>query len=195
MNKEGILINLIKKIKNFFLSLNNKQKLFIAIVLVTLLFILVNLASQKSDSNINSIDYLNITGSNLYTLSYVIEDKDLYVTLKSVADDFISMCLGYKKDENNEKFTSKYIYNYVLDTKYKNFISKRNFSNIVDDFEKNMKLIIDKNYSLIPSDIVEYNNGYYLVKYEYEIDDVMIQKYIGIILDDVNQKYYIWYLE
>lgn len=185
-----------KRLKVILSNLNNKQKLLLAIAFALLMVFIVNILIGSNSRRLGeSIDYKNISGENLYTFSNIIEDENIYVTIKSISDDFISTCLGYKKNEDNEKINSDEIYNTFLENEYKKNISKGKFEKEVEELVSNVKKVNENNFSLIPKNITEYKENYYLVKYEFKFDEELLEIYIGIMLDDIDKQYYIWYLE
>ena len=196
MKTKDFIYKVTNRIKSFLSEINAKQKLLISIAFVLLLIFLIKILFENDSDRIGqTIDYSYISAENLYTFSSIIEDKNIYVTVKSITDDFISICLGNTRDENGEMIMPSYIYNSMLISEYKNNISESEFNKKVEEIKNKVKTLNDNNYSLIPDNITEVEENYYLAKYEFNVNEQIISFYIGIMLDELNSQYYIWYLE
>lgn len=196
MKTKDFIYKVTNRIKSFLSEMNAKQKLLISIAFVLLLIFLIKILFENDSDRIGqTIDYSYISAENLYTFSSIIEDKNIYVTVKSITDDFISICLGNTRDENGEMIMPSYIYNSMLISEYKNNISESEFNKKVEEIKNKVKTLNDNNYSLIPDNITEVEENYYLAKYEFNVNEQIISFYIGIMLDELNSQYYIWYLE
>ena len=196
MKTKNFIYKVTNRIKSFLSEMNAKQKLLVSIAFVLLLIFFIKILFENDSDRIGqTIDYSHISAENLYTFSSIIEDKNIYVTVKSITDDFISICLGNTRDENGEMIMTNYIYNSMLISEYKNNISESEFNKKVEEMKNKVKTLNDNNYSLIPDNITEVEENYYLAKYEFNVNEQIISFYIGIMLDELNSQYYIWYLE
>lgn len=183
------LNNIIIKIR----SLSNRKKLIVSILILLLLVILTKIFDNIS-SNVE-IDYEELSNINtIYSLTTSIDDLDIYIQLKSIADDFIVNC-----SENNDDIL-KDIYNSCIYNEYRSYISKTEFINKSHSFYN--KLVEANGYSnmYIPDNIVNYKDNFYILRYVYSFDNnenksEEIECYLGIALDTTKSKYYIWYIE
>ena len=194
MKLKEVVDKSISKIRVFLSNMNSSQKLLITIIFAALVMIVVKLGFENN-SNLAEIDYKVINGEYIYIASSVIDDNDVYVTLKSISDDFISICQGYKRNQNLDKISVEDVYNGVLTNEYKKSIKKKKFKERIEEFTNKINLISENNLSLIPDSITEYKENYYLVRYESSVNDKENNMYLGIMLDSSRQKYYIWYVE
>lgn len=196
MDLIGSLEKFNKKIKIFFNNLNYKQKLLLAIIFLLIMIFLVKVVFGNIVDNRNAVvDYSNTTGEDIYILSSELEDNNLYVILKNIADDIISECLEQKIDNNGKYITIERMYKEILTSNYKKNISKKEFISIAKNVANKYTSIIDNNLEFVPNNITEYSDGYYIVKYDFDINEENTSIYIGIGLDSSNNQYYIWYLE
>lgn len=180
-------------LKNKILNMTNIQKLYLAIIFLIIIFILTKLMSSFNTNTLD-INYKEITGSLLYPLTNEIIDKDVYVQLKSIADEFISICGGnFYKDNTN--VTVEEIYASCLYDEYKRSISKSDFINASNNFYSKLTNdnSVESNY--IPYNITQFKGDFYLVRYNYDIDNSTSECYLGIALSSSENKYYIWFVE
>lgn len=192
MNIKKIIQNFIENVKKFIENLSYKQKLIYSIVFVAVIFIIVKLVFENIIENRNSvIDYKNMNGEDFYILSHELDNDDLYVILKNISDDIIEMCLQKKVDNTGQYITSKKLYNEILTSNYEKNISMKEFSLVVESIVNKYNNIADSYIDVVPSNITEYYDGYYIVTYNSNQESI----YIGIMLDVSNNRFYIWYLE
>lgn len=185
----------IEKIKLVYANMNTNQKLISSIVFLVIMIILVKVLSSVAIKERNGgIDYNNTNGKDISLTLSSITDDDLYVTLKNISDDVISKFLGNQYDKN-KVISVNTIYKEILTSAYTESISKGKFNDIADAFINKINVIKQEYTELIPSNIVEYSDNYYLVKYKYEINEEEIELYIGIAVDTTRNIYYIWYIE
>ena len=185
----------IEKIKLVYANMNTNQKLISSIVFLVIMIILVKVLSSVAIKERNGgIDYNNTNGKDISLTLSSITDDDLYVTLKNISDDVISKFLGNQYDKN-KVISVNTIYKEILTSAYTESISKGKFNDIADAFINKINVIKQEYTELIPSNIVEHSDNYYLVKYKYEINEEEIELYIGIAVDTTRNIYYIWYIE
>lgn len=190
-------MNYIKKIynllKNKIINMTNLQKLYLALVFLVFIFLLTRLMTNISTNTLN-VNYNDVNGGILYPLTNEILDKDIYIKLKSVADEFISICRGNFL-KNNTNITLEDIYEFALYSEYKNSVSKKEFVNKSQEFYNKLISIDPVNQNFVPYNITQYKGDFYLVKYNYTVNDSTFECYLGIALSSSENKYYIWYVE
>ena len=161
----------IEKIKLVYANMNTNQKLISSIVFLVIMIILVKVLSSVAIKERNGgIDYNNTNGKDISLTLSSITDDDLYVTLKNISDDVISKFLGNQYDKN-KVISVNTIYKEILTSAYTESISKGKFNDIADAFINKINVIKQEYTELIPSNIVEHSDNYYLVKYKYEINE------------------------
>ena len=178
------------KIYNGISNLSYKQKFMYSIIGLLILLVITFVITRMSKSGDLDIDYNNVTGDELYTMSNIISDNNIYVQVKEVADNFISV----SSQDSLDNYI-KNIYNYCLTSSYKNSISRRDFINKSKEFNEKVGIMISTNVDIVPDSITQYVDNYYLVKYVINDDNGTQEAYLGIVLDSSTKKYYIWYLE
>ncbi len=186
----------IDEIKRIFSEMNNIQKFISAVVFLIIMIILVNVLSKVIvKDRKNGIDYKHTSGNDICLSLNTIHDDDLYVTLKNISDDIFSIIMGNKYDEQGKEVSITKVYNDIITSSYKQSISKISFNNRVKNIYEKIDLIKSNDITLIPDNILEYSNNYYMLRYRCEMNNETIEIYIGIALDTTRNIYYIWYLE
>ena len=115
------------------------------------------------------------------------------INIKDLTNKYIED--GYDEIYASAKVAQDIILTYLFKSEYKNNISESEFNKKVEEIKNKVKTLNDNNYSLIPDNITEVEENYYLAKYEFNVNEQIISFYIGIMLDELNSQYYIWYLE
>lgn len=190
MNK--IFENVVDYVK----GMKSINKLILSIIAVVVLYFLVKIISNISFSE-TMIDYKNTNGKELVQNSAECKDRDVYVILNDIVENFLAVKIdGYKID--NHKVTLKDFYNYALYDEFKvnmsyfNFKSKaqKMYSKIYNEDIKYKNIPLD---SYIDS-IYTYSNALkmYIVKINTNNGD---DAYIGIKLEENTNNYSIFYIE
>lgn len=196
MNLKNKVEKLINKFFTYINNLNYKQKLLYSIVFAVSIFLIVKIIFENIIGNRNNIiDYKNMNGEDFYLLSYELEDDNLYVILKSIADDIIKECLEQMVDDNGVYVTRERVYNEILTSNYKDSISRREFVTVAENIANKYTNVNNNYIEFIPNNITEYEDGYYLITYNFNINGENVDVYIGVTLDVGSNQYYIWYLE
>lgn len=196
MNLKNKVEKLINKFFTYINNLNYKQKLLYSIVFAVSIFLIVKIIFENIIGNRNNIiDYKNMNGEDFYLLSYELEDDNLYVILKSIADDIIKECLEQMVDDNGVYVTRERVYNEILTSNYKDSISRREFVTVAENIANKYTNVNNNYIEFIPNNITEYEDGYYLITYNFNINGGNVDVYIGVTLDVGSNQYYIWYLE
>lgn len=196
MNLKNKIEKLINKFFTYINNLNYKQKLLYSIVFAVSIFLIVKIIFENIIGNRNNIiDYKNMDGEDFYLLSYELEDDNLYVILKSIADDIIKECLEEMVDDNGVYVTRERVYNEILTSNYKDSISKREFVTVAENIANKYTNVNNNYIEFIPNNITEYEDGYYLITYNFNVNGENVDVYIGVALDVGSNQYYIWYLE
>ena len=196
MNLKNKIEKLINKFFTYINNLNYKQKLLYSIVFAVSIFLIVKIIFENIIGNRNNIiDYKNMDGEDFYLLYYELEDDNLYVILKSIADDIIKECLEEMVDDNGVYVTRERVYNEILTSNYKDSISKREFVTVAENIANKYTNVNNNYIEFIPNNITEYEDGYYLITYNFNVNGENVDVYIGVALDVGSNQYYIWYLE
>ncbi len=189
--------NFIEKIKINIKKMSSKKKLIYSILFLVFMLILYRLiVINDSDSE---IDYSNIiNGESIYSSTTYLEDLDTYAQLNTIANDFILTCSG-RSYMNGKEMSLDSIYKYCTYNGYKKSISKGNFIDKANNFYSKLQNYADSNGNYIPDNIVQYTDNFYLIKYLYadssDDQNSHVECYLGIALDNIRSKYYIWYVE
>lgn len=184
-----------KSILEFLNSLSKTQKIIALSMGVILLILVVNFLSTLSFKQ-TTIDYKNETAASLIAEKEVATDRDLYMTLETITENFLNTHIG-KYQLNNRTIKLKNYYDDVLFDEYKYNRSYSKFKRAANHFYK--KIFVSGKYNEIPLDEVISNVYVYSEPrkmYIVEVNTNTEEKaYIGIKLDDINKLYYIFYVE
>lgn len=188
-------IDAINNIGRFISNLTKTQKIIASLIALVILIISVNFLSTLSFKE-TIIDYKNENASNLIVDKEKLKDRDIYMTLESIVENFLNTNIG-KYKLNNKTIKLKDYYENVLFDEYKYNRSFNKFKKISNKFYK--KIFINEKYNEIPlenivSDIYIYSKErkMYIVEVNTNVDE---KGYIGIKIDDTFNVYYIFYIE
>lgn len=188
-------IDAINNIGRFISNLTKTQKIIVSLIALVILIISVNFLSTLSFKE-TIIDYKNENASTLIVDKEKLKDRDLYITLESIVENFLNTNIG-KYKLNNKTIKLKDYYENVLFDEYKYNRSFNKFKKISNKFYK--KIFINEKYNEIPlenivSDIYIYSKErkMYIVEVNTNVDE---KGYIGIKIDDTFNVYYIFYIE
>lgn len=177
-----------KKISN----LSYKGRFICSIIGLIIVIIITFIFTSIFNNDTFDIDYNNISGYDVYALSSIIYDNDLYAVIKVIADNFI--IASSQIDINKNSIED--IYDYCLLIDYKNSINKKDFINTSKYFYDNVSKKYSSTGDILPDSITQYRENYYIVRYiTYDENANEEESYLGIALSPSNKKYYIWYLE
>ena len=177
-------------------GLSNKQKLIYSIFFVLILIFIVKVIfGVFFNKEQKIIDYNDVMSGNVIQALALYTTNDEYVKVKYSADKFIELCLGEKYTKKGKKIDINKIYQDVLYSEYRDFISKGKFKNSVAIFKEKVNKIKSNNGQLIPESILKYKENFYIVEYSYIANDENISIWLGITLDKIDKLYYIWYIE
>lgn len=184
------------KITEFINSLSKTQLILVALAALIILIIAVNFLSTLSFKE-TIIDYKNETASSLIAEKELLKDRDIYLTLEAITENYLNTYIG-KYKVNNKTMKLKNYYNDVLFDEYKYNRSFRKFKKTANNLYKKV-FVNGKEYNEIPLETIV-NNIYVYSKerdmYIVEINTNTEEKgYIGIKLDDSFKIYYIFYVE
>ena len=188
---DKIKVNINKRISN----LTNVQKLIYSIVfLIVMIFIIKFIFDGILKEKTLGVDYKNTTGNEIYTLSSIISDNDLYAQIKKAGDQFISKAQSISNDALTSKDINE-LYKYCLYSEYKDSISKNKFCEKAKDFYTRLSYKLNTDLEIVPDSITEYREEFYLLKFISYNNEEEFVSYLGIALDSDTKKFYIWYLE
>lgn len=191
MKKEGAINKIVRIISN----LTKTQKIIASLIVLIILMIAVNFLSTLSFKE-TIIDYKNENASTLIQNKEKLKDRDLYITLESIVENFLNTNIG-KYKLNNKTIKLKDYYENVLFDEYKYNRSFNKFKKISNIFFK--KIFVNEKYNEIPLDDVISNVYIYSKErkmYIVEVNTNTEEKgYIGIKIDDTFNIYYIFYIE
>lgn len=188
---------IILSIKNRIEGLSSRNKFFLACIVLAIIIIFSKIIGIFDTTSVIDYDSIN-SGEEIYTVSFSLDDFDKYIQLKTIADDFLLTCSGSNVSDDGNDITLDQLYKYCLYPEYKSQISRNAFIKLSNDFYSKINNI---NISeIVPTNIVEYKDDFYLIRYSInnindESSQSIINLYLGIFLDTINSKYYIWYIE
>lgn len=185
---------IIKSIKNKYQEMTSRQKLIFWIVVVAILILISvlfrNLSNNKSNQE---IDYKGMNGE-IYYLSGSKIDNNTYATIYTISNELKSKFTNigeYKLEKDN--FDS--VYKYIVTSNFSKDYSQKKLFELFKSVYQKIGKSSNANGDVLPDGIVRYNEDYYILRYSYMENDILVNSYIGVYLDTLNNKYYIWYLE
>lgn len=185
----------LKYIDNFYNSLTKTQKIIVSLIILIILMIAVKFLSTLSFKE-TIIDYKNENAYTLIENKEKLKDRDIYITLESIVENFLNTNIG-KYKLNNKTIKLKDYYENVLFEEFKYNRSFNNFKKISNRFYK--KIFVDEKYNEIPLDDIISNVYVYSKEramYIVEVNTNTQEKgYIGIKIDDTFNIYYIFFIE
>lgn len=190
-----------KKIKNFLIeffdNLSKTQKIICALFFLVIMMFLVNLISNVSFKD-TFIDYKNITGESMIENKSLVTDRNVYLILDNIIDNFINTYNGnFYIDDKKVKL--KDFYDNALYNEFKYNMSYSKFKNKVRDLYNKLamneepsdqKIMAENNIECIY--LFSEPRNMYLVKLKSKSNE---SAFIGIELDNNLGKYTIFYLE
>lgn len=195
MNKIAkIKDNITYSIKKRIADMSSKEKLIGCLVLVIVFFILSMILTRIRDNSSQIIDYKTYNGELLYYSGTAI-DNDTFATVNNIANDLIKKYNRFG-DYKVEKKSFKNEYNATVYNEFKDIYSEKKYFKLLKDVYSNIGKSANANGDIIPEGIVRFIDNYYIMRYSYVNENgENIYSYIGICLDTIKMKYYIWYLE
>lgn len=195
MNKiSEIRESMVNFVKSKYSQLTNLQKLVLGIFFVVLFFILTIILGNFRDDLNEEIDYDEYNGEMFYTIGTKI-DNNTYATLNNISNSLIQKYtrLGdYKTEKAN--FYEDYegcVYNL-----FKKKFSEKKYFELIKNVYTNISKSVNVNGDIVPDNILCYKDDFYILKYSYiDEENTTINSYVGLCLDTLNKKFYIWYLE
>lgn len=169
-----------------------KQRLILAICLLLILIfflnLLVNLNKEKT------IDYPKTNIDSLLATALETNDRKTYWTLNNIIVDYI---LSYKNSENSDNVSYVDYYN-CLFGEYADFLGKNGYKKKAEEFLNKFVIASSQEGSMKTNDLIDtcyqdMNNGYYICKLNTAKEGEYA--YIGIILNENQLTYSIFYLE
>ncbi len=184
-----------KKILEFINNLSKTQKIILLLVAIVILIFIVNFMSTLTLKE-TFIDYKNSKAVDLIAEKEIVQDRDLYLTLSTISENFLNTYIG-KYKVNNKVIKLRNYYDDVLFDEYKYNRSFGKFKKAANGLYK--KIFVNGKSNDIPLDEIVSNiyvyseaRKMYIVEMNTNVDE---KAYIGIKLDDVNNIYYIFYVE
>lgn len=184
--------NIIYSIRKKLLKMTKIQKLVVSVIALFVIMIISKVIPNFfKDSELG----YNYQEDDIFTYNLLqssINDNNLFVTLKSIVDDFLGKTNNFY---NGKNITVDDIYKECLTQEYRKNISKNEFKVIYNQIIEKVDKIKLVEGEFIPESITVDSNGDYILKYSNKIDENEIDVYIGLKINDTTKKYYVWYLE
>ncbi len=171
------------KIGKLIKDMSWRNKLIYSIIIVIIFALLFYLIIQGSNSA-NDIEYDYLTSEYINIASSYVSLNE-YAIVKEISDNFIA--------EINSNYSIEEIYRYCIFEEYKEIISGKQLNDKLTEIKSKLSTIVEENSNLLPDHISKYKDNFYIVNFKGVNSEITV--WIGIALDNVNSKYYIWYLE
>lgn len=175
----------------YFMELDAKSKLIIVIIITILLIILTTLLGLTINVKPNEVSFIDTVAST-YLTQDKLKDYDMYATLVNIGDDFFSKSSQYVK---SSKIKEKDVYETIVTTELKKNISKSEFIKLYTKAVERINNEKTKTVTLVPENISTDGLGKYIIKYSCDNNGKNQNIFLGIILNQNSQKYYVWELE
>lgn len=166
--------------------------IIILIVLIILSTILKNWGSIKSDENYKSESYVD----DFISQSYRVKDRETYYTLEKIIIDFIASYNPLSNYDNEITYKDYYA---SLSNNYNKHLSYNEYLNVAEQFLQDFYITqnVSSNSELVFREILKEiykkdDNKYMCVLRN---NNMIIDKYIGIVLNDNNDTFNIFYIK
>lgn len=187
-----VINNKFYNIKKSIMEMSKVQKLILSIILVLIIFLISKIIPVLFDEDDVRYDYKKDDIAIYYLLQNQVMDDNVIVTLKSIAEDFFGKTKQYY---DGKQITVNNLYDECLTDEYKSNISKSDFTEKYNQALDKVNSLKSINGELFPEKITMDKYGYYILKFSNNVEENVIDLYMGISLDTNNKKYYIWYLQ
>lgn len=170
---------------------STKQKVILAICF--LLFIIAMLWISKQIFKKREFDYNNLNSSDLIESGYITNDRTVYWSLNEIISNILS---SYKNAGEGDSIAPSDFYS-ALTEEYREYLGKSKYNKLINSFLE--KFIINNSYTTTIKTTRIINEIYYMGNYRYicelSTSSNDVKAYIGIILNQTNSTYSIFYIE